>query len=518
MKLWAGRFSKDLEAKVLAFSESTEVDERLAPFDIWGSKAHALMLAKCGILDTDSLRKILRELGRAQADLETGKLKLKPELEDVHMNIETYVIEGAGPEFGGKLHSARSRNDQVMVDHKLYLREQILAIMGQLVSLSRTLLELAGAHLETPMPGFTHTQVAQPMSLAFWATSYVAHLMRDLERFQSCFAKTNTNPLGACAFSGTSHPTDRRITTLLLGFDDVQLHAMDCVANRDFALEFLAACAILAEATSKLSEEFVWWSTPAIGMVEVDDAYATGSSIMPQKKNPCVAELARGKTARLHGALMQELSLTKGLPNAYNRDLQEDKVPVWEAIDTVTITLAVLEGMLKTTTFRTERMKELAGAGFSTATELADYLVRRHKLAFRTAHHLSGATVAGLIDQGKDFSDLEATLALLTEQGVRADAGELAEALSPEGAMRAHTSIGGTASEAVTSMITTFIRQLDGYDGFVRDKVSQLATAREATERAVQQMLQGGTTEHIPQPSLVDEYSSIDGMGDDYIR
>ncbi len=517
MKLWGGRFKKDLAESVLDFSETTQVDSRLVPYDIWGSKAHCLMLAKTGVIDVESARRILQELVRAEEAFETGELELKPELEDVHMNVETFVIEGAGAEYGGKLHSARSRNDQVMVDHKLYLREAVLELMRRLVGVVRVLLELASQHKQTPMPGFTHTQIAQPISLGFWATGYVARFLRDLQRLQECFARVNTNPLGACAFAGTSHPTDRQVTTLLLGFDEVQLHAMDCVGSRDFAEEFLADCAIVGEGLSRLSEELVWWSSPAIAMVEVDDAYATGSSIMPQKKNPCVAELVRGKTGRLYGALMQELTLNKGLPTAYNRDLQEDKPPVWEAIDTLASSLEVMAGMLATSTFKLERMRELAGEGFSTATELADYLVREHGLPFRTAHHVVGETVAKLIAVGKTFEDVEATAQLLKEAGCEVESEVLEQVLSPEGALSRHTSLGGTAPEQVGRMIVKFTGEVEGFDAFVEEKKAHIRSAKRLTDQTVQRLLAGEGVEVIPQPGLKDELAQLPDL-DEYIR
>ncbi|MBI1926279.1 argininosuccinate lyase, partial [Candidatus Poribacteria bacterium] len=364
-KLWGGRFRSNITAETEDFTQSIEVDSRMVAHDIWGSQAHAIMLARQGIISDDVLRHILRWLAVAEEDFRVGKFVLKPEKEDVHMNVEAYLIEGAGREYGGKLHTARSRNDQVLVDAHLYIREQILETQQRTARLCRTFLSIAQQHTETVMPGYTHTQHAQPISLGFWATAYVSMFTRDLRRLDAAYEIVNLNPLGACALAGTSFPIDRHLTTKLLGFDNVHEHALDVISSRDFIAETLCALALLMANLSRLAEEVVYWTTYEFGMAVLDDAYALGSSIMPQKKNPDIAELIRGRTGRIYAALMDVLTNLKGLPMGYNRDLQEDKPPLWDAFDVIQSCVGILPGLLETIDFKTERMEALANANFA---------------------------------------------------------------------------------------------------------------------------------------------------------
>ena len=339
---------------MLDFTHSTETDSRLIPYDIWGSQVHALMLSHQNIINPTDLSPILIWLEKALSDFHEGKFVLDPTKEDVHMNVESYVIEGAGAEFGGKLHTARSRNDQVLTDTRLYSREQILIICSNLVVLCKAFLNIANKHTTTVMPGYTHTQHAQPISLGFWATAYISMFLRDFKRLFSAFETTNTNPLGAGALSGTNLPIDRSFTTELLGFQSTHQHALDVISSRDFIAETLSALAILMTNLSRFSEEIVYWTTYEFGLIQLDDSFASGSSIMPQKKNADVAELTRGRFSQVLGALVDLLSNLKSLPLGYNRDLQEDKPPLWRSFDTVTACLKILPKMSQTLTFNTD--------------------------------------------------------------------------------------------------------------------------------------------------------------------
>ena len=326
-KLWGGRFSSETTTETQDFTQSADADSRLVAYDIWGSQAHAIMLARCEIISGEDLRQILIWLRRAKEDYDNGSFILKPEKEDVHMNVESYLIDGAGIEYGGKLHTARSRNDQVLVDAHLYIREQILGTQAGLSRLCRVFLKIASNHAQTVMPGYTHMQHAQPISLGFWATAYVSMFFRDLKRLDAAYRLANMNPLGACAIAGTTFAIDRHLTTKLLGFDAVHTHALDVISSRDFIAETLFSLSLLMTNLSRLGEETIYWTTHEFGIAVLDDAYATGSSIMPQKKNPDVVELVRGRCGRVCGELLDLLTNLKGLPLGYSRDLQEDKRP-----------------------------------------------------------------------------------------------------------------------------------------------------------------------------------------------
>ncbi len=479
MKLWGGRFSKDLTTDTEGFTESIEVDSRMVLHDIWGSEAHAIMLAKQQIISIEDLEPIITWLNRAKEDFLTGNFQLKPELEDVHMNVETYLIEGAGREYGGKLHTARSRNDQVLVDARLYIREQLLTTHELLSQLIMTFLNIAREHFRTVMPGYTHTQHAQPITLAFWATAYASMFLRDLERLERAYERVNVNPLGSCALAGTSLPTDRQVTTKLLGFASTQEHALDIISARDFITETLFALSQMMANFSRIAEEIVYWSTYEFHMLTLDDAYALGSSIMPQKKNPCVAELTRGRVGHVYGNLLDMLTTLKGLPMGYNRDLQEDKPPLWAAFDTTQACANILTGTLCTAHFHTDRMAELVSANFSTATELANYLVQERHLAFRECHEIVGDVVGRLVQSDKDFRDLEATHSLLSEHGIDMDIETLTDVLDPISAIERNQSLGGTSPAEVERMEAISRECLQTTD--IRRK-----TAQEDIERARQ--------------------------------
>lgn len=490
-KLWGGRFSADLSDIALTFSESTAADGRMVPEDIWGSEAHAIMLTRCGIISEEDLREILKWLEKAREAWEDGSFELKPELEDVHMNVETYLRTGAGPEFGGRLHTARSRNDQVVTDCKLHLRARLLDIRDRLTALQESLLARADGQENTVMPGYTHTQHAQPISLAYWLTSYVAMFTRDQERLAAAYKHTNLSPLGAAALAGTSFPTDRKLSAELLGFDGVQEHSLDCVGSRDFAAEVLAALAILMANLSKLAEEFVLWSTWEYRMLEIDDAYSSGSSIMPQKKNPCIAELTRGKVGIIYGRLMQMLTLMKALPSGYNRDLQEDKPPLWEALDTLDLTLTAVKAMVDTVTFNTERMRQSVGQNFATATELANFLVAERGLPFRTCHEIVGSLVGTLIKEGKTLDDHERVQEILCEHGQNLSIDEIFSVVDPQACLNRQVSLGSTGPKEVKRMYRALTKAVQKSQADANAARDRILTARRRTADIVGKALSG---------------------------
>ena len=487
--LWGGRFSTSLTSETIAFTHSIEADTRLIGYDIWGSQAHAIMLARQGIISDADLREILRWLQKAETDFQNGDFTLDPNKEDVHMNVESYLIENAGREFGGKLHTARSRNDQVLVDTHLYIRDEILNVQRGLSELCEAFLHIAKVHTDTVMPGYTHTQHAQPMSLGFWATAYVSMFLRDQKRLRSAYALANTNPLGACALAGTTFPIDRHLTTQLLGFDAPHEHALDVISSRDFIAEVLFALSLVMANLSRISEEIVYWTTYEFGMAVLDDAYSFGSSIMPQKKNPDIAELTRGRTGRVYGALLDLLTNLKGLPMGYNRDFQEDKPPLWEAFDIVKACLGLLPGLLRTTDFKTERMAELANANFATATELANYLVKEHQLSFRECHEIVGWLVGELVKHEKTFADWELTQELLKQREVDIPISQLKQILDAELAIQNNQSLGGTSPTEVHRMIDDFAEQLNEIASHVYTCQAQIESAHQETQHIVDDVL-----------------------------
>jgi len=403
-KPWGGRFEVETHAQVEAFTASIHFDRRLAPYDIAGSIAHARMLGKCGILGKGEVDAIVNGLGEIRQEIERGEFRIEAALEDIHMHVEQRLRDKIG-EVAGKLHTARSRNDQVALDLRLYLREAIQQIREKIRNLQQELVAKAEVHLGTIMPGYTHLQRAQPVLLAHHLLAYFEMFQRDRHRFADCLGRVNVLPLGAGALAGTTLAIDRAYVAKLLGFPKIAANSEDAVADRDFAVEFLACCAILAMHISRLAEEVVLWASAEFGFIELPDAFATGSSMMPQKKNPDVAELARGKTGRVYGALFSLLTMLKGLPLTYNRDLQEDKEPVFDATDTIRQTLDVLPPMLKAIKFRPERMRAAAADGFLNATDLAEYLVTKG-VPFREAHEIVGRLVRECVESGQRLEDV----------------------------------------------------------------------------------------------------------------
>ncbi|MBI2300804.1 MAG: argininosuccinate lyase [Armatimonadetes bacterium] len=481
---WSGRFEQAMADAMTAYTQSLAIDARMVAEDIWGSQAHALMLGEVGLLSPEELRVILTWLERARDDHEAGRLVLRPELEDVHMNVERYLIDGAGAEFGGKLHTARSRNDQGLTDCRLYVRARLLDTEAALQALCRAMLDLAAAHVETVMPGYTHTQHAQPITFGYWAAAHVSVWLRDLRRIGNAYDIVNLSPLGACALAGTDLPIDRALTAKLLGFDGVLEHALDATSSRDFLAETLSALAILMLHMSRLGEELVYWSSHEFRMIELSDAYTSGSSIMPQKKNPDCAELTRGKAARVVGDLMALLTCLKSLSMGYSRDLQEDKPPVWDALDQTLGALATLHGAVSTLTVKPERMRELVDANFATATQLANWLVVARDVPFRRAHEIVGKLVRALTDEGKRLTDTARVAELLGEQDVSAG-DELADVLNPLLGVARQASQGGPAPEETRRMIAGFGGALAEAEADTLARAERVAAARAETAQRV---------------------------------
>ena len=447
-KAWSGRFAEPLDRLAQRFNASVGFDKRLAPFDIEGSAAHARMLARCKLISAADLAAIEKGLAQIRGEVDAGTFPWSLDREDVHLNIEARLTDLVG-DAGKRLHTARSRNDQVATDMRLWLRAAIDGITGELRAVREGLLELAARHADTLMPGFTHLQVAQPVTFGHHLMAYFEMFTRDAERLADCRKRVNRLPLGACALAGTSFPIDRESVARDLGFDGVCENSLDAVSDRDFAVEFLAAAAIAMAHVSRLAEELVLWSTPAFGFVKIADRFCTGSSIMPQKKNPDMAELMRGKSGRVFGALVALLTVVKGQPLAYNKDNQEDKEPVFDAADTLRDVLALLAELLKGLEPVPARMREALDRGFATATDLADYLVRKG-MPFRDAHDVVSRAVRAAEAAGKDL----ASLPLAELQGFSKLIGEDARALlTPEGSVAARSHVGGTAPVAVRAAI-----------------------------------------------------------------
>jgi len=441
---WGGRFSESTDAFVQAFTASVGFDRRLYAQDIRGSLAHARMLARIGVLGNEELLAIESGLAAIRQEIESGRFQWSVALEDVHMNIEARLTECIGIA-GKKLHTGRSRNDQVATDVRLYLKDAAIEVDARLVRLMAALAERAEVEAATVMPGFTHLQAAQPVTFGHHLLAWFEMLARDRSRLADCIARADVLPLGAAALAGTSYPIDREGVASELGFARVAANSLDAVSDRDFAIEFAAFAAILMMHLSRFSEELVLWSSQAFGFVELADAFCTGSSIMPQKKNPDVPELVRGKTGRVYGHLMALLTLMKSQPLAYNKDNQEDKEPLFDTIDTVLGSLRAFADLVPAIRVKHERMREAAVAGFTTATDLADYLVRRG-VPFRDAHAVVGRAVALAEAQGIDLAQLP--LARLNELSPVIEA-DVYEVLTLDGSVAARAHIGGTAPERV---------------------------------------------------------------------
>ncbi len=455
-KLWAGRFAKNTAADVHRFNRSIDFDFRLYRQDIQGSLAHAAMLEKVGLLNPEELADIRSGLLAIQDEIESGSLLLDTAAEDIHMFIEAELTRRIG-EAGKKLHTGRSRNDQVALDIRLYIRDEAAVIKAQMLELLQVLLDLAEKHLDSIMPGYTHLQRAQPVTFAHHLMAYVQMFLRDLERLNDALSRMDECPLGAAALAGSGFPLDREFVAQELGFSRISANSMDAVSDRDFAIEIVGALTLFMLHISRLSEEIILWNSREFAFIELDDAYATGSSIMPQKKNPDVAELARGKAARMIGQLNTLLSLMKNLPLAYNKDMQEDKEAIFSAIDTLKLTLPPYIGMLATLSVNKEKMLAAAEGGFTNATEVADYLVAKG-LAFREAHHVSGRLVQHCLAE-------ECTLAELSMETFRRFSPlfekDIYEAIALQTAIAKRSLPGGPAIESEKKALAEAKRRMD---------------------------------------------------------
>ncbi|OGW61322.1 MAG: argininosuccinate lyase [Nitrospirae bacterium RBG_16_64_22] len=456
-KPWGGRFAERTDPLVEAYTQSVSFDHRLAPYDIAGSIAHAKMLAKCRIISKADGAEIVRGLEKIRREIEEGRFTWRTDLEDVHMNVEARLTEMIG-DAGRRLHTARSRNDQVALDLRLYLRDIVHEHDRQIAGLQRALLAQASRGQETVMPGYTHLQRAQPVLLAHHLLAHVEMLERDRERLRDAFNRINVMPLGSGALAGTPHPIDRAFTAKLLGFPRITRNSIDAVSDRDPALEYLAGAAILAVHLSRLAEEIVLWNTAEFGFVRIPDSFATGSSLMPQKKNPDVAEIARGKAGRAAGNFIALLTVMKGLPLSYNRDMQEDKEPLFDTADTVGRTLAVMTALVSRVSFDEQRMRNAVREGFTTATDLADDLVEKG-VPFRTAHEVVGRIVRECQEKGRTLDQL--TLADLRRHEPAFDRKSLRR-VDPLDSIRRRKSPGGTSPGSVSAQIEFWERRLAG--------------------------------------------------------
>ena len=448
MKLWSGRFGKETDALVNDFNASIQFDQRLYYEDITGSMAHATMLSDCGIISAEDKEAILNGLQSILDDVEAGKVEFTADNEDIHMNVEALLTARIG-DAGKRLHTGRSRNDQVALDFRMYVRNRIPEMIAQLIELEKVLCKQAKQYQSTVMPGYTHLQRAQPISFAQHLMAYANMFSRDITRLEDCARRLNECPLGSGALAGTTYPIDRYQTAAALGFNGPMSNSLDGVSDRDYALELMSALSILMMHLSRFSEEVIFWCSWEFKFIELDDAYATGSSIMPQKKNPDVAELVRGKTGRVYGDLMSLLTTMKGLPLAYNKDMQEDKEPVFDAIDTVEMCVPVFTAMIDTMRVIPENMRKAAGKGFINATDCADYLTKKG-MPFRDAYTVTGKLVASCTAQGKTLEDLT-----IDELKAASDlfAEDIYEAIKLENCMALRASHGGPAVKETSRQI-----------------------------------------------------------------
>lgn len=454
--LWSGRFEKGMESIVEEFNASIFFDKRLYDCDIDGSIAHVTMLSEQGIVTVEEKDKIVKELNNIKSEIEKGEIEFNVHDEDIHMAVEGILIKRLG-DTGKKLHTARSRNDQVAVDTRLYVKKEIKEVIDNLKFIESVLLEKADKYHDKIMVGFTHMQHAQPVTVGFHLMAYFQMFKRDIERFLDSYERTDYNPLGSCALAGTTIPIDRHRTAELLGFKNVTENAMDSVSDRDYILEFLSAASICMMHISRLAEEFVYWNSQEFSYVSIDDSFCTGSSIMPQKKNPDMAELLRGKTGRVYGNLVQLLTVMKGTPLAYNKDFQEDKEGLFDTVDTLKKSLLILAKMIEKTEFNMEIIQKHLTKGFLNATDVAEYFVKNN-IPFREAHEMVGKMVKYCEKNNKDFNDLTNEELKTIDERLSL---RLLPDLSMEGCVKGRVSFGGTAPTEVQRQIKTGMNWLD---------------------------------------------------------
>ena len=457
-QMWGGRFASGPDAIMEEINASIGFDKKLYAQDIRGSVAHATMLAEKGIISAEDKDKIVAGLNTILSEIESGAFEFSRKLEDIHMNVEARLAALIGPA-AGRLHTARSRNDQVALDFRLWVKEELAKTERMLTDLIAAFLDRAEEHADTVMPGFTHLQTAQPVTFGHHCMAYVEMFGRDRRRVRHAIEHLDESPIGAAALAGTGFPIDRHMTAKTLGFREPTRNSIDTVSDRDFALEFLSVAAICAVHLSRLAEEIVIWSTPQFGFIRLSDAFSTGSSIMPQKKNPDAAELVRAKTGRINGSLVALLTVMKGLPLAYSKDMQEDKEQVFDAAENLELAIAAMTGMVRDLTVRADRMRAAAGSGYSTATDLADWLVREAGLPFRDAHHVTGRAVALAEQRGCDLAELS----LEELQGIDpAITQSVFGVLTVDASVASRQSFGGTAPSEVRKQVAWWRKQVNG--------------------------------------------------------
>lgn len=498
-KLWGGRFSKDTDGRVKAWTQSVTCDTNLAVEDMWGSMAHVTMLGRTGIVELKKAKQIVAELGRLQQEFIDGTWALGFQQEDVHMNVEAELINRLGMDVGGRMHTCRSRNDQVVLDSKLYARNRLLELREKVVKAVQAFLDKAEGREEEVMISYTHFQHAQPVSVAFWLSHYAAVLLRDLKRLKSAFDITDESPLGAGAISGTSFPIDRHLSAKLMGFQKVHPHSLDATSARDFMWESVFGAATVSNSLSRLAEEMILFASYEYRTITLDDGFAMGSSMMPQKKNPGVLELIRGRCGRMTGYMTAGLTMTKGLPSAYNRDFHEDKEILIASMDMINLMVDVVPALIESTTLNTERMGELTHGNFGNATELANYLVLKHGVPFRESHHIVGSLVGDLYRSGENFSNFDRCYAHLKNNGIDAPEQEIRDVLDPKTVMMSYNSYGGTGVESTKQLLADMRQNL-------ADRAAELEVDRTRVETA------HNNTRDIAKK--ISDVNSVESLGD----
>lgn len=493
-KLWGGGYSKKIHEEVERFTvgEDIKLDERLAIYDVIGTIAHDYMLYRIGALNKETLQKIFISLRNIKDRIEKKAFQLRPDLEDVHMNIEKAVIDEIGEEHGGMMHLARSRNEQILLDMRMYLRDQLDEIQDLVLNLISTFIDVGEKNLETLMVGYTHTRQGQPTTVAHWCLAYADALLRIVDRLEEVYVRVNQCPLGSGAITGVSWPIDRKLTASLLGFEGVQENSLDAISSRgEVESEIIFDLCLLMTVLSRLSEELIWWSTSEFGSVELDEAYTTGSSLMPQKKNPDVAELVRGRVGRIYGHLVQVLTILKGLPSGYNRDQQEVKGPIFYSLDTVKSVVQIMPGLLSTIKFNQGRMLNLILDSFSTVTELVDLIIKETQISFRSAHRIVGMYVKQALNSGRRVDpDLLANL-VRSETGkeIKISLERIEKAIDPVSTIERRSHIGGPAPVEVRRMLVNRREILDLKKNGLAEKVEKIKSTYKKIDDLVQSFI-----------------------------
>lgn len=505
-KLWGGRFAKDVDTRLSDWTESVTIDRHIIMEDTWGSIAHVTMLGVQGIIPAEHSVKIIGGLRQLQDEYKAGTWDIGRQQEDVHMNVEATLIQRLGINVAGRMHTTRSRNDQVPLDSKLYTRKRLLELREKTADAVEAFLNRASKHLEDVMVSYTHVQHAQPVSVAYWLSHYAAVLIRDLERLKRSYDVTDQNPLGAGAIAGTSFPIDRNLTTKLLGFQKVHPHGLDATGNRDFMLEVLSNIAILQSTLSRLAEEFIFWSSYEFRSLTLDDGFAMGSSMMPQKKNPGALELMRGRSGRINGYANAGFTLMKGLPSGYNRDFHEDKELLVASLDIINKEVQIIPALIETTTINFKRMEELTFKQYSTATEVANYLVAKHDVPFREAHHIVGSLVGELYRSGQDFSNTDFCIKHITEtHKIKAQPEDIKRVLDSKTVMLSYNTLGGTGPKSVQNMLDDFNNQLSDHRRVLKEDKERVDNAFNVC-REIAKNAQGKVTSATQLRDLIPEF------------